>query len=41
MRRTQQVFTIIICLIIFVFGILRDIAAVNADKLSLIELIFG
>lgn len=40
-RKTQQVFTIIFCLVIFVLGILRDIAAVYADKISLIKLIFG
>lgn len=40
-RRTHQVFTIILCLILFVLGILRDIAAVNADKISLMKIIFG
>lgn len=40
-KRTQQVFTIIFCLVIFALGVLRDIQAISADKLSLIEIIFG
>lgn len=40
-KRTKQIFTIIICIVIFAMGVLKDLTTVHADKLSLFKIIFG
>ena len=39
-RRTKQILTIIICLLIFGMGIVYDISTMSSDKISIIKLLF-